>query len=422
MRRLSLWTRCGLSLVLLLVVSAGALSQETPVTLTFAWWGNVAVLQDYEAVFERFHELNPDIRVESLHWGWSADAREKYTVAVATNTAPDVFMIPTVFPDALLPLDPYIERSPDLIRQLVPHGVEHWRISMDEYGILQRGVGQQLGLPLYSFATAIAYNGEMFAQAGIDVPTDWTYDDYVRIAQRLTRDTDGDGVPNIWGASWHIQSNTGIGPIIAAHGDWPIITSDPLDTIIDTPSVQNAIDYFRRWTQELQIHPPPARGSGSFPAGTVATIQGHNDTFLGFPQTVGDQFPWDILPMPVGPNGRKSVVFHQGIGINAQTEHPEEAWRFVEFFLSAEGATLQNRTLLRLSSNVDAAQDYLERAPFNASVIFESLQYAIDEQPGLVDYARELYPVWDGLESTQAATERIARLIRARIRELTGGQ
>ena len=78
----------------------------------------------------------------------------------------------------------------------------------------------------------------MFARAGIENPTDWTYEEYADIARRLTQDTDGDGVPNIWGAQWHIQSNTGIGPIIAAHSDWPVYLTDPFDTIVNTIEVQ----------------------------------------------------------------------------------------------------------------------------------------------------------------------------------------
>ena len=99
-----------------------------------------------------------------------------------------------------------------------------------------------------------SHNQDMFARAGIENPTDWTYEEYADIARRLTQDTDGDGVPNIWGAQWHIQSNTGIGPIIAAHSDWPVYLTDPFDTIVNTIEVQNAIDVLRRWIQEMHIH------------------------------------------------------------------------------------------------------------------------------------------------------------------------
>ena len=52
------------------------------------------------------------------------------------------------------------------------------RATVDEYGITRRGEGPIIGLPMYSLATAIAYNQDMFARAGIENPTDWTYEEY----------------------------------------------------------------------------------------------------------------------------------------------------------------------------------------------------------------------------------------------------
>ena len=61
-------------ILLVLLTSLAGVAKE-PVKITFGWWGNVAIAEDYEVVFQRFHELNPDIIVEGIHWGWSSDAR-----------------------------------------------------------------------------------------------------------------------------------------------------------------------------------------------------------------------------------------------------------------------------------------------------------------------------------------------------------
>jgi len=419
--RKSLVNLVAVSLLCALLGLASSVASAQPVKITFAWWGNPAIAADYQALFDRFQELNPDIVIEQIRWGYSADAQEQFTVQVATNTAPDVFMIPTIFEEALLPLDALLERTPELARQLLPDGLTHWRIRVDEYGVVRRGEGQQLGLPLYSFATAIAYNQDMFSEAGIAPPTDWTYEEFEQAARQLTRDTDGDGTPNVWGTTWHLQSDTGLAPIVAAHGEWPLFTDEPFDTIIDSPQVREGFEVIRRWMQESRIHRTPAEGTANFPAGQVATIQGHNDTFLGFPQSIGDQFKWDVAPMPIGPRGRTSVAFHQGIGINAKTEHPDEAWRFVQFFLGEEGAVLQNRSILRLSSNVFAAQDYVDRAPFSADVLIDSFNDAVPTAPGVpigVNVAQGLYPVWNGEESVESAVERLAQTIRANLAQL----
>ena len=419
------WSRLSVVLGLLLVtLASGVVFAEEPVTITFAWWGDPAITKDYDALIARFEELNPDIRIENLRWGWYGDATEKFTVTAAAGVAPDVFMIPTIVPGALLPLDDLLESEPGMDSWFIPGSLDWMRVHIDQYGIARRGEGPLLGLPIYSLATAIAYNQDMFAQAGIANPTDWTYTEYEEIARRLTKDVDGDGVPDVWGAAWHIQSNTGIGPIIAAYADWPVYRYDPFDTIVNSTEFHNAAEVLRRWIQELEIHPAPNVGGARFASGTVATNQGHNDSFLSFPSAIGDQFAWDIAPMPVGPKGRWSWASHQGLGIYAQTKHVEAAWRFMKFLVGAEGGRMQNQTTLRLSSNIEAAQEYVLRAPFDVSVLLESFEYSIPDQiyiPG-TDLATLLRPVWNGEESIQSAAARIEAQFRQRVRELTEQQ
>ena len=410
-------------ILLVLLTSLAGVAKE-PVKITFGWWGNVAIAEDYEVVFQRFHELNPDIIVEGIHWGWSSDAREKLTVTLAAGTAPDVFMIPSnSFAPALLQLDDYVARSPELIRQLVPDGVRSWRVDIDRYGVVRTGTGKQIGLPLYSFATAIAYNQNMFDEAGIKLPDpDWTYDDLAAIGRKLPKADNGDGRPEVYGLEWYYRSSTGIGPLVAAYGgSWPPFTDDPITITINRPENLVGLDVLRRWIHEDGFHPMPSIGLRNLAAKNVAMVQGHNDTFLGYPKAIGDQFVWDVLPMPVGPAGRFSQVFHQGIGINASTPHPEEAWRFILFFLGKEGAILQNQKAVRLNSNIVAAPEYIKRLPFNGEVILKSFEYGVPSRPSppiQTNIHNELYSVWNGLESLSTATERIAKVVTAELAEI----
>jgi len=59
---------------------------------------------------------------------------------------------------------------------------------------------------------------------------------------------------------------------------------------------------------------------------------------------LADQFPdfkygedWDIAPVPAGKSGRVTMAYTVILGINAKSEHPQEAWKFVEFLLGPEG-------------------------------------------------------------------------------------
>jgi len=47
------------------------------------------------------------------------------------------------------------------------------------------------------------YNKKLFDQAGISYPSgDWTWEDFLAIAQKLTRDLDGDGATDQFGAAF----------------------------------------------------------------------------------------------------------------------------------------------------------------------------------------------------------------------------
>src|SRR5690606_17581836 len=50
---------------------------------------------------------------------------------------------------------------------------------------------------------------------------------------------------------------------------------------------------------------------------------------------------WAVVPLPAGPNGtRESAVMWMGWGINANTEHPEEAWELLKWLTTEPGQSV----------------------------------------------------------------------------------
>src|SRR5262249_28849089 len=61
--------------------------------------------------------------------------------------------------------------------------------------------GKTLEWPAYPIVMVLAYNKDLFDAAGVKYPTnDWTYDDLVTAAQKLTT-KDSSGKPKTWGVS-----------------------------------------------------------------------------------------------------------------------------------------------------------------------------------------------------------------------------
>ena len=49
-------------------------------------------------------------------------------------------------------------------------------------------------------------------------------------------------------------------------------------------------------------------------------------------QDVFNQAPdlsWTVVPLPTGPGGHEGAIMWMGWGINANSEHPEEAWQLL---------------------------------------------------------------------------------------------
>lgn len=79
---------------------------------------------------------------------------------------------------------------------------------------------------------------------------------------------------------------------------------------------------------------------------------------------LGDGFEWDFVPLPSGPAGHVPVVGQGGVGVIAQSDHPELAADFLAHFTNPENSRLlaqyfppPRTSLLTLDALSDAAPD-----------------------------------------------------------------
>ena len=134
--------------------------------------------------FEEEH--NVTINFEFISW---SDYEAKYASGIQLGNGPDVGYL-------------YIEMSPDyidagLVEELTPYLTEE---DYEEYLYLEEGKiwGKTYGLVLdLGNPVAVFYNLDILNELGEEPPETW--DDLRRIAQKATRDTDGDGVIDQWG-------------------------------------------------------------------------------------------------------------------------------------------------------------------------------------------------------------------------------
>ena len=152
-----------------------------------------APLTDHDAdawkpIFEKFEkENNCEIEFQIVPWDNYA---EKYATAISAGEGPDIgYMYAEMFPQfiemgAVEDLTPYLEKS----------GTSDNYLYLDDAKMM----GGIYGLPIEAANPGVLYyNKDILEKLGEKPPKTW--DDFKRICEKATKDTDGDGKIDQWG-------------------------------------------------------------------------------------------------------------------------------------------------------------------------------------------------------------------------------
>ena len=187
------WFSILLCMVMLMTtlcaVSAQAEGTIEPCTISF-WKSPHSNHEEeiWENVIKRFNEEYPQITVEFLSVPWDSVV-EKEMAAFASGTASDVsFQVEQYMVYA------QAGKLVDLNEYATPEKLAGYPQSALDYFTFD---GKLCGIPFVALNSVVFYNKDLFAEAGVEIPTTW--DELVAAAQKLTLDKDGDGVTDQWG-------------------------------------------------------------------------------------------------------------------------------------------------------------------------------------------------------------------------------
>ncbi|GAB4462861.1 MAG: hypothetical protein Kow00120_29530 [Anaerolineae bacterium] len=322
-----------LSIVLLFAMLGpfGAAAQGDVVTIE--WWSVASEEYSEEAqrgLVEQFEAEHPGIKVNLTILPESGFTEKMTTTLGAGEGAPDVafFWDNNWFPQAL-DLTPYIEADPDLGPETYFPGF--WTT---------RAVWQDkiVGLPLGVGANFVMYNKAVFDAAGVPYPEeDWTTDDYIALVAQLANPEQ-----RVWGG------DAPRGPYRAIwqnYGAFPYSDdSMTVDGYLNGPESVAAYT----WLWDLvatEGTPTPAdleilgtEGTGPvdlFIAGRLAMATLNQGHMLNAVEA-GVEF--GIVPEPQVPgNDRYVNAWSLTASVWAGTEHPDEAYEFLSYWVGPEG-------------------------------------------------------------------------------------
>jgi len=308
------------------------------ITLRFAIAHDIQTFNQIKNTFiANFVQKYPNIKIKGEPVPWD-QFQEKYLPQVAAGTAPDVFgnihftwAQRWIREGFLLNLSPYIQRSHYDLTDFFPAGLAPYRYK-----------GNQYGLPFDLGAEILFINRDMFREVGLPYPDmdTWDLNTFLDYCLKLSRDTTGDGKIDEWGFGTPPLAHQMIALIYVAGGEF--VNEDETECLITKPESMKALlfwayDLIHQYKVATSIADRQALRSlgGIFISGKVGMTPAGGWMMPKYTKTC--KFKWDVLRYPKGPKGRLAFAMGAAAAINARTRHPEEAWRFVSEFTSADG-------------------------------------------------------------------------------------
>jgi multiple sugar transport system substrate-binding protein len=282
---------------------------------------------------ERFTQANPNINVKIEVMPDDYDAT--LITRIASGTAGDCFRYGTHYGMANLALRGIFTALDDFVAQ------DNYDLAIYFPGSIEacRVEGKLYALPVNGHPgwSAIYYMPELFAEAGVDEPTDaWTYDNMTAAAQQLTK-ASGDQIDiyGLWVAPYYEASLTPI----SAFGGWPMDESGTTALFDDEKTIAG-VQWIRDTMQEYKVAlPNPSFDSRVqlWSSSKVAMVLSGiwEGSYLGDATPEGKTLK--VATGPSGPSGERGGF----VGVNVfpilqTSKAPYETWLWQKFICSKE--------------------------------------------------------------------------------------
>ena len=337
-------------MAILIVCSAIVFAQggSDRITLTF-WDENAGETRTpyYQQLIDEFN-VSQD-RITVVYEGIpSSSAKEKYDVAIATDTTPDIGHCNAAWgsnwlaQECLIPLDEYFNAWSEseyinkeylaLNRELDPEG----RLFM---------ITDTVATPLMWVRT------DMFKAKGIDIPSTW--DEFFEAAEKLTDKDAGiygfsirGGAGSVVELQHALYAYSGIPSYFDENGKCTINAPDHVEFL------QRYVDMYNVYTAESDITNGYKEMVAAFDGGSAAMIF-HNTGSKAEHGAALQPDQYQAVRFPISKNNTYSYTAGSqgGYCIFDTCEHPDEAWEFIQFMLSEHANSYFNEMIGQVPMN-----------------------------------------------------------------------
>jgi multiple sugar transport system substrate-binding protein len=382
----------------------------------YARWGLPEEIQAERQLLKVFEENNPDIQVKIEYCSWG-EYWNKLQAQMAAGSAPDVFLLNGGYANdyasrgQLENLQPWLEKDGSVsLDEFFPQTIEIFRFDNGLWG-----------MPRDCNTVAMYVNKTLFEKYGVELPKpDWTWQEFLEKARKLTKDENGDGRTDIFGF------NAGYDSMEVHWGYWvwqnggKILNTERTKCLLNEPAAIEALEFYAGLVTKEKVAPDTAQsstfGSNIFLTNRVAMSAEGSWMIKSFSEA--QHFKWAIFPLPQGKQ-KAAPVNGLANAMYAQSKNKDAAWRLMKFFASRPYQELLARsgTSIPAMRAVAESNVYLDGKVEGKEYLLEQLTYArpLDFTRGFgkwEDAIRgELELVWLGKQDVPTAARNAAKKV-----------
>ncbi len=355
-----------------LIFLSGCDKKDERKVIKFSAWGSQSETAILKPILEEFEKENPDVKVVFVHV--PQNYFQKLHLLFASNLAPDVVFLNNFYSKK------YINAG--LLEDLTPH-FENEKKDFFEKSIESSSYkGRLYVVPRDISDLVVYYNKDIFKKYNIPFPKkDWTIQDYIITAKKLTRDTNGDGKTDIWGTGFEREAIYWL-PFMFSNGGG-VFSDDGSAVIINSPESIKSLDTYVALVNKYKIAPDKSQSASLTMAQLF--IQGKIAMQISgrwlVPKYRSDiKFDWDVVNFPKGSKGSIVGLDSSGYAVSKSSKYKEESIRLIKYLSSKKSVEQLAQSGLIVPARKDAAYSKAflapDKKPQNAVVFLEAIQTA----------------------------------------------
>lgn len=399
-----------------------------------SWADSKGEIAADENIVAEFMRLHPDVEVFYEPALQFQAYEQKIIMSIVTGAPPDVFLLDSkIMPSfinkgVLIDLMPYVRRL----------GLDLEIYFPNVLAIAQRD-SSLFAFPKDFTPMVITFNKKLFKQNGLAFPqASWTWDDFLAVAQKLTRDTDRDGRIEQYGAIMPNTYYSWITLVWTCGGD----VLDPLGRrasgFFDSRETEAALQFLVDLHDKYQVVPNTGAHGQSNRSGVAHSLfmsnrvgmrlDGHWNIVRYLPFMQSRELEIGVAPLP-SHNGQKvNVMYESGWCVPRNTKHPELAAKLAAFLSGEYACRARSELGLALPAVRSVASEQAARDTLGIEqVFFDEVQYCRQPWGTRVERFTELELLFqDALDETlvnrqplRASLARYAERIDAKLAQIS---